>query len=435
MNPFKSYDIRGVYPTDINEEFAYKLGKAIAKFFKQDTIIIGRDCRISSPALTKSMIYGITDMGVNVVDAGLISTPVAGYISNKGNVVMITASHNPAEYNGFKVIGAGVKRIGYELGLNKIQDLMSENLEYGGQKGNVNQENYVEEYATEVLKKFGKVGSHKICIDTANGMGGLVIPKILDKTKIKYDLLYGEPDGTFPNHPGNPLLEKNTEELQHKIKKGDYDLGAAYDTDCDRIVFIDEKGNKIKSDYILALIFDHTDGCAVRTVSVSRIIDEIGRKNGKNVYESKVGYVNVQKTMKEHECEIGGEISGHFYFKEFYYIDSGDLALMRVLEIMNKTGRKISELIEKYKTRSKSEEVNIEVEDTEKSMDAIEKGLRGTVERIDGITITNELQGKQYWVNIRKSNTEPLIRINAEADDEKTLKNIMDKTIKLAKHL
>lgn len=434
--PFKSYDIRGTYPDEIDEEFAYKLGRAIVVHLEADKVAVGRDCRLSSPALTKSLIYGMTDQGADVIDLGMISTPMSYYASKDNHVVMVTASHNPAEYNGFKLTKKGVRKVGYETGYEDIEVLVRANrFPDAKRQGKVEPKDIIKGYCEKIREMTEDIEKLRVIFDVANGMGGIALPKLLEGYPIEYEIMYKEPDGHFPNHLGDPVKPENTAELQAKVLEGGYDIGIAYDTDCDRVIFIDEKGNRIKSDPILVLLAQErikNGDCVVKTVSVSRIVDDKVREIGGRVWQSKVGHVHVPKVMEEHGCKLAGEISGHFYFKDFWNVDCGDAAVMAVLSLLSRSGKKMSELIEPLMKYARSEEINITVEDQDKSLENIEKGFPDAqITKLDGLSV----DAGSLWFNIRKSNTEPLLRLNAEAANEEELEQGIKTVEKLAKHL
>jgi phosphomannomutase len=428
MGVFKSYDVRGIYPETINEELAYKIGRAVVLHLKSKKIAIGRDCRISSSALTKSLIYGITDQGADVINLGLVNTPCCYFASKNYDTIMVTASHNPPEYNGFKITKKGFEKIGFDTGLNKIQKLVEKgNFPESRRKGQLAPKNIIKDYVKKIrsLTKV-KIKPLKVLFDTGNGMGGLVVPELMKGLKIKYQILYKELDGNFPNHLADPVQPKNTAELQKKVVKGKYDLGVAYDADCDRVKFIDEKGNRIISAQALVLMANlMRSKKAVRTVSCSRIIDD----NIKKVYISPVGHVHVARVMKKYDCDIGTEISGHFFFKKYWYTDSGDAAVIMMLAVLSKYGKKLSELVAPLKKYATSQEINFKVKDQDKTLKKIEKAFsKAKISKIDGLSIDMG----EYWFNIRKSNTQPLIRLDAEAKTQKALKECIKKVKALA---
>jgi len=421
--PFKSYDVRGVYPDDINEELAYNVGRAAVAFLNAKTMIIGRDCRESSLALKKSAVYGITDQGCNVIDTGYCNTPMLYYASQKHHCMMITASHNPAQYNGIKITKQGVEPIGAPNGLAEIEKLArAKDFSAPKTRGELEEHDFLDEYVREVKRIVG--GTYKplkILIDAGNGMAGHVVPALMKDLPIKWELLYGELDGTFPNHIPNPAIAENTADLQQKVVSGGYDLGIAYDADCDRVFFIDEKGNRMRSEHALILFARHLmkkGDHMVYTINMSRIVKETLKQDGFICHVSKVGRTNLIQDMKKHKGIVAGEISGHFYFKDFTYADSGDIAALTMLVQLSNAGVPASELIAPFKKYATSEETNFEVDDKNKAMKRIEDAFDGKiVSRLDGLSI----DAGDYWFNVRLSNTENVVRLNLEAYTEEQL--------------
>lgn len=427
-SPFKSYDIRGVYPRDIDESFAYKLGRAMVLFAKSRMIAVGRDCRESSSPLTKSLIYGMTDQGADVIDLGLISTPMAYFAAREYDVVMVTASHNPKEYNGFKITRKGVIKIGLDSGLHELEQLiLDDNFPEAAKKGRVKPKDLFPEYAKAVLSvPVHPLKRLRILVDTANGMGGPIVRALLAQTSVDVEVMYEEPDGSFPNHEGNPLKEENTRELQQRIKDGKFDLGVAYDTDCDRVFFIDEQGDRIPPDYILILFADllfNENRRAVANVNCKRIVKEKIAEMEGEIFITKVGHANISRVMKEQDCVVGGEHSGHFYFKELQYADCADAALMCVLSIMSEKGH-LSKLVRDFDKYASIPEMNMEVKDKEKALDRVEQAFQGaSITKLDGLSV----DAGDFWFVLRKSGTESLLRLNAEALDDEALKEGVQK--------
>jgi phosphomannomutase len=420
---FRSFDIRGVYPNEINETLAYKAARAIATFLKTKKIVIGRDCRISSLALKKSAEYGLLDQGINVVDIGLCNTPMGYYCAQKNDVIMITASHNPAKYNGIKITRKGVEQIGSTNGLDKIERLTEkERFSEPTKRGKLSQKNFLEEYTKYVRKLVkGKYKKLKVLIDCGNGMAGHVVPELLKGLPVKYDLLYGEMDGTYPNHTPNPAISENTKELQKRVVRGKYDLGIAYDGDCDRVFFIDEKGRRVWPEYTLLLFAKELmkKGESMSyTANSSKIISEIAKENKWKAIQCKIGHTEVPISMKKNKGVLGGELSGHFYFKKFKYADSGDIAALLMMSILSKSGKKMSQLYSPFEKYVKTEEINLEVHDRKKAMARVRKSFgKHSVKCADGFAAN---LGK-YWFNFRISNTEPVVRLVVEANNKKDL--------------
>jgi len=429
---FRSFDIRGVYPSEVNEELAYKTGRASVLFFKAKTIVVGRDCRLSSLALKKSVVQGITDQGCNVIDIGLCSTPMLYFASFKNHAIMITASHNPAKYNGIKLIGKGFIQIGYKNGLNKIEKLVNkchfpESKKRGTSKGKANLSEYVKHIQGLVKGTYKPL---KVLIDCGNGMAGLVVPLLLSKLPIKATFLYGIMDGRFPNHVPNPAEAKNTKELQKRVK-GKYDFGIAYDADCDRALFIDDKGRRIPSVKSLLLFAKHfmkKGETVLYTVNSGSIAEEFIPKWGGLTRPVPVGHTEVQREMIKDKAILGAELSGHFFFKKFKYGDAGDLAALTMLSLMSQTNKKLSELIKPFEKYARSEEINFRVKNREAVKKRLEKKYKKhKIKSVDGICVKT----KDFWFNFRISNTQPVVRLVVEAENQKKLKNAIKEISKV----
>jgi len=420
---FRSFDIRGVYPNEIDETLAYKAARAITTFLRSKKIIVGRDCRTSSLALKKSAEYGILDQGANVIDIGLCNTPMGYYCAQKYDTIMITASHNPAKYNGIKITRKGVEQIGETNGLKQIEKLTEkEHFKTPNKKGTLAQQDILLNYVKYTRKLVnGKYKPLKVLIDCGNGMAGHVVPTLLKGLPIKYDLLYGKLDGTYPNHTPNPAIAENTLELQKQVKKGKYDLGIAYDGDCDRVFFIDEKGRRVWPEYSLLLFAKELmkkGGSLSYTSNSSRIIEDISKENKWKAVQCKIGHTEVPISMKKHRGTLGGELSGHFYFKKFKYADSGDIAALTMLSILSKSGKKMSALYAPFEKYVKTEEINTEVKDRNKTIRKIEKEFKKyRVKCVDGFAANMG----NYWFNFRISKTEPVVRLVVEAKNKKNL--------------
>lgn len=423
IKAFRSFDIRGTYPEEINETLAYIAARAAATFLKSKQLIIGRDCRNSSLALKKSAEYGLLDQGVNVIDIGLCSTPMTYFLAKKYDTIMITASHNPPNYNGIKITKNGVEQIGKINGLDKIEKL-AEKQQFTSPKkrGTLQKKDPLLAYAQHVRKIVkGKYKPLRALIDCGNAMAGYVAPKIFQGLPIKTNYIYQEINGNFPNHTPNPAIPKNTKELQRLVKKGKYDLGIAYDGDCDRVFFIDEKGKRVEPEHALLLFAKEIlkkGNHLSYTANSSRIIEDISKENGWKANQCKIGHTEVPISMKKHKGIIGGELSGHFYFKKFNYADSGDIAALTMLSILSKSGKKMSELTRPFKKYTKSEEMNFKVKNREQTMKNIQKTFaKHKIKCADGFAADTGT----YWLNFRISNTEPVVRLVVEAKNKKDL--------------
>ena len=423
MSVFKAYDIRGLYPSEINEETAYKAGRAAVIFLKAKKILVGRDCRTSSLPLKKSLVYGATDQGCDVIDTGYCNTPMCYFMAQKMHSLMITASHNPKEYNGIKITRKGVEPIGEHNGMKQVEKLATGcHFPDPKKRGNETSQNWLPAYVKEVRRiASGKYKPIKVLIDCGNGMAGHVVPALLKGLPIKYKLLYGEMDGTFPNHTPNPAVPENTADLQKEVVAGKYDLGIAYDADCDRVMFIDEKGRRIPSAFTLILFAQHLlkkGQNMIYSINMSRIISEKMKEAGIKAWPSVVGHTELPIAMKKHDGIVGGELTGHFYFKKFKYADSGDISALLMLSLLSQSGQKNSEMIRPFEKYATSEEINYKVTDKNAVMQKIEETYGKQISgRLDGVSI----DAGDYWFNVRLSKTENLVRLNCEATTRKKL--------------
>jgi len=431
-----AYDIRGVYPEKVNEKTAYNAGRAIPLFLKAKEVLVGRDCRVSSPALAKSLIYGLTDQGVNVRHIGYCTTPMTYWASKKISTLMVTASHNPAQYNGIKITRKGVEPIGEHNGLDTIEKLMNKcHFPEPKRRGIVTQRNVLADYVRDARKLVnGKYSPLRVLVDCGNGMAGYVVPTLLKGTKIRHDLLFGNMDGRFPNHTPNPAIPENTLHLERAMRKGDYDLGIAYDGDCDRVYFVDERGNRTRPEFALLLMARHfakKGDSLVYTVNCSRIAREAAAEMGLRAVPSPIGHTEIPLVMKKNNGAVGGEITGHFYFKKFNYADSGDIAALTVLSVLSQSGMKYSELVRQYERYSTSEELNFKVDDKQAVLKRVKDAHKGMkTSTLDGISIDAD----HYWFNMRISKTENYVRLNVEARNDAQLRKAIKKLSSLVQN-
>ncbi|MBN2455316.1 MAG: phosphomannomutase/phosphoglucomutase [Sedimentisphaerales bacterium] len=446
MDPtiFKAYDIRGIYPDQISEEDAWKIGYASAQFLRsmlhgyerglahRQAICVGRDMRTHSQAITTSLIAGMNATGANVIDIGMIDTPQMYFaINHLGSCggVQVTASHNPAKYNGFKISGLDARPVGIDTGMKDIQHLAMALLHTKGiAKGSVKQRDLTDEYKSHVLKFLKpKKRKLKIAVDASNGMAGKMIPAVFGKLPMEIIKLNFEHKGEFKHEP-NPLVEENLSELKRVVKKQKCDFGVCFDGDADRLMVVSEKGKPIACDLLTALMTPYFLSIAPKSAVVydlrsSRIVPEQIVKNGGTPRRERVGHAFMKKTMRDRRAIFGGELSGHFYYRDNYYADSGLITLVHLLNIINDTKVPISELIKPLKKYHSSGELNFEVEQKQAKMDELAKKYKdGEIDYLDGITV----QYKQWWFNCRPSNTEPLLRLNAEAKTKKMLTEKLD---------
>jgi phosphomannomutase len=421
-NIFKAYDIRGIYGENIDKDVAYKLGRSFVIFLKKrkPRIVIGRDYRISSPELFNYLKKGIMDQGGIVLDIGLSTTPMqyfaTCFLKGDGGV-MITASHNPKEYNGFKIVAKNASPIGEESGLKELKQIYDNLNDDLGKGGELIKKNISKDYIKYIVEDFKlKDFDFKIGIDTANSVSGILIDKIFSKTKCKIYHINKELDSGFKSHDPDPLLKKNLKQLVDLIKEKKLDLGIAFDGDGDRIVFLDENAEVISSDIVLALLGDVLGKTVLYDLRCSNIIPEIV---GEKAYKSRIGHSFIKKTMKEENIYIGGEYSGHFYLNKKYCFEAPFFVLFNLLEQMKLSSKKISEIVKPYKKYYHSGEINFKVENKDKIIKEIEKKYKdGKKIKIDGLRI----DFNDFWFLVRASNTEPVLRLIIEAKNKEILK-------------
>lgn len=444
MKAFKAYDIRGVYNRDFNKEDVYKVGFFLPRLLKTDKILVGRDARVSSPEIFEYLCKGINDAGAEVMDAGLTTTPMIYWGTGKfkfNGSVMITASHNPAEYNGLKVSGKEVKPIGYDTGLSDLQKMMeTEEMVVSQTKGKITALDFKAAYL-EFQKSYIKdISNLNIALDVSNGMAGLFIKDLLGDQPT---YIFDDIDGTFPNHEANPLVPENVVDLQNLVKETKADIGVIFDGDADRVMFVDENSRFISPDLMIALLGHHfleeaPKGTKVlQDIRTSKAVGEYLSQWGVDMHMWRVGRAFAAKKLKDIDGLFGGELAGHYYFKDFYYSDSGLLAAILILNIvaqMKREGKSLSQLIEEIEVYQNSGEINFKLEKKAEAMEAVKEHFFNQADPdafydFDGY----RLEYPDWWLNIRPSNTEPYLRFLAEAKTEEKLKEIVETSTQIIK--
>jgi phosphomannomutase len=435
---FKAYDVRATYPNPLNEETAWKVGHATAQFLKrsrqnipgdqrvkrEDTVVVGRDMRPHSPDLSKALIDGIRSVGLNVVDVGMIDTSFIYFAINHLDAVggvQTTASHNPINYNGFKISGPRARPIGQSSGLDDIKRIaMQLRVGQTGLKGGYEEIDLWGPYRTHVLKFLDLKRKVKVVVDGCNGMAGKMVPKVFDGVKnLEIIPLLFEITGTFTHDP-NPLVEANLAMLKEDMRRQRPDLGVCFDGDADRCIFLDEKERMIGCDLITALLArdflkrpENKGSTIVYDLRSSHVVQDEVKAAGGVPRRDRVGHAFMKKTLAETKGVFGGELSGHFYFRDNFYADSGAIAFARVLSVLSEQPGALGALIDPLKRYFQTGEVNFQVEDKDgKIRELADVYKNGNVDYLDGITV----QLKDWWFNVRKSNTEPLLRLNLEAN-------------------
>ena len=441
----KAYDIRGLVKDEVTPDFSFSLGVAFAKFLEIErepaTIVVGEDMRPSSAPLADAFSDGATSQGMDVIRIGLASTDMLYFASGKLNLpgVMFTASHNPAKYNGMKLCKSGARPIGQESGLVKIRQLIEEGVPMSNRPvGNVRKQELLNEYVDYLLARFPKntfkKQKLKVVIDAGNGMAGFTAPAVMERLNVELIPMYFELDGNFPNHEANPIEPENLKALQKKVKKEKADIGLAFDGDADRCFLIDENGDLVNPSALTGLIAvrelkANPGATIIYNLISSRAVAEVISENGGIALRSRVGHSYIKTLMAESGAVFGGEHSGHFYFGDFWRADSGMLAALYALAELMATSKSLSNLLEPYNRYFSSGEINSKVKDASKSIKLVKDKYQNKyqVDELDGLTVTAE----NWWFNLRPSNTEPLLRLNVEADTQKQMAEIRDTVLNL----
>ncbi len=440
INPglFKSYDVRGIYPSELNDDIAYRIGRYFVPLVNGKRIVVGRDMRPSGEKLCQALARGATESGADVTYIGMVSTDAlyfaVGQYGFDGGV-MITASHNPAEYNGMKFTRANAEAISLETGLATIRDrIVSGELPPAATKpGSITEKNVLDDFAEHCLSFVDrtKIKPFKIAIDAGNGMAGETVPHVFKALPCEVIPLYFELDGTFPNHPASPIEAENMIDLQAAVRKHGCDLGAAFDGDADRMFIVDEKGDLIDGSTVTLLVAlntlkKHPGAKILYNLINSRSVPEQIKAAGGIPIRSKVGHSIIKKTMREQDIVFGGEHSGHFYFKDNWYADSGMIALMECLEVFSESDKPVSEIIAPIDTRFRSGEINTHVDDVAGTLQRLQDHYKDAkIDHLDGVTI----EYPDWWLNVRPSNTEPLLRLNVEGDTKALMERHRDEAL------
>lgn len=433
MGVFKAYDIRGKYPGEIDEALAEKVGLAAATYLKAKKAVIGMDVRMSAPSVAKACAAGASRVCPSVSLLGVSTTPMLYFASASGGFdmgIMITASHNPPEYIGFKVCRDGAKPVGEATGLKDIEKL-AQNPPAAHGKGSIDSLSVVDAYARH-LQGFTRVARPlKLAIDTANGAVGVFFDRLTAGLPIQVDRLCFKPDGTFPNHEPDPLKDKNIQDLKKRIRETRVDFGAAFDGDGDRVILLDEKGERIPGDLVTCLLARSMLAQApgskiVYDLRSSWVVKEEVERAGGAAIRDRVGHAFIKETMRKNNAILGGELSGHYYFKDHFFADSGMMAFLRFGSLVSQETRPVSKIVGGLRRYSKSEEINFHVQDKAGALEAVLAAFPGgRVDRLDGVSA----EFSDFWFNLRPSNTEPLIRLNAEAKSAARLEEIKAKII------
>jgi phosphomannomutase len=426
---FKAYDVRGLYPDELDEALARRIGNAFAHFTGAQQLIVGHDMRPSSEPLSAAFIDGATLAGADVTDIGLCSTDVVYYAAGRLDApgAMFTASHNPAQYNGIKLCRAGAAPVGEQTGLTQIKEMVAAGVTSRGESGGrVEKRDLLDDFGRHV-RSFADTSvlrPLKVVADTANGMGGLVVPKVFEGLPFTLTVLYGDLDGTFPNHPADPIQPENLKDLQRAVLDLNADVGLAFDGDADRVFLVDDAGQPVSGSTTTAIvaagILDrHPGETVVHNLICSKAVPEIVREHGGVPVRTRVGHSFIKQVMAETGAIFGGEHSAHYYFRDNWRADSGSIAALLVLEQLCRADRPLSELRKPFERYAQSGEINTRVDDPAAVIERLAEAYASAgLDRLDGLTV----DAGEWWFNLRPSNTEPLLRLNLEAPDAASCK-------------
>jgi len=435
---FKAYDVRGVYGRDLDEEGAYAIGRAYVEEFEPRRIAVGRDMRLSSPAMARAVIDGAADGGADVLDLGMVGTEMVycavGALELDGGIE-VTASHNPKEYTGMKIVRRGALPVGGDSGLLEVRDRALHGFGEVKRRGDVREEDIWPAFVERVLSfvDVEALRPLRVVIDAANGMAGVMLPPVLERLPIDAVRCYFEPDGTFPNHEPNPLLPENREFIVRKTLEEGADLGVAFDGDADRCFFVDDTGEFVPGDFATALlaesILEKEPGAKViYDLRASWAVPETVERAGGVPLVNRVGHAYIKHRMRKEDAAFGGEVSGHYYFRDFSQADSGVVPFLLMLELISKKGQKLSEILAPYRERYFiTGELNTPVADVPLKLQELKEHYKGEGElsHLDGLS----LDAADWHMNVRPSNTEPLLRLNLEARSRELMERKRDEVL------
>jgi phosphomannomutase len=437
---FKAYDVRGIYPDELDEDGAYAIGRALVEEVGPRKIAVGRDMRTSSPAMADAFARGAAEAGADVVDLGLVGTEMVyfavGDLELDGGA-MVTASHNPKEYTGMKLVRAGALPIGGESGLFDIRDRAQSDpaLSPGRTPGHVEKHDVWPSYVERVLSfvDVEAIQPLRIVIDAANGMAGAMLPPVLERLPVDAVRCFFEPDGTFPNHEPNPLLPENREFIVGKTLEEGADFGVAFDGDADRCFFVDDTGEFVPGDFVTALLAEsllekEPGAKIIYDLRASWAVPETVERAGGVPLVNRVGHAFIKHRMREEGAAFGGEVSGHYYFREFSQADSGVVPFLLMLELVSKRGKKLTQILAEYRGRYfLTGELNTPVTDVDSKLQELQErfGGEGDVSHLDGISV----DASDWHMNVRPSNTEPLLRLNLEARSPELMERKRDEVL------
>lgn len=428
VNPkiFKAYDIRGTYPDEINEDAAYRVGRSFVRFLGAKKIAVGRDVRKSSPSLFEKIIEGVIDEGSDVIDIGICNTPMLNFTIVFGGLdggIMVSASHNPPEYNAFKVMKKKAVPLHENSGIKEIEKIANSDFENRLTKGNIIKKDILPDYLSHISVFTKDIKNLKVVCDYGNGVGAISAKPIFDKLPIEVIHLFPIPDGRFPNHLANPQELDNLKTLQGKVISENADLGIFFDGDADRSTLVDENGKIILPDLEIAVLAEeelkkYPGEKVCYDLRFSKVVGEVIKKLDGYTKMMRVGSPFYKEELIENGGILAGELSGHIFFKDNYYLDDGLFAAVKIMSILSKTGKKISELVKPLRKYYQTEEINLEVDNADKVLAKIRETYKdGESIELDGVYI----KYPNWWFSLRKSNTEPIVRLRIEADTKNIL--------------
>jgi phosphomannomutase len=435
---FKAYDVRGIYGEDLDEDGAYAIGRAYVEEFASQRIAIGRDMRVHAPAMAAAVVRGAVDAGADVLDIGMVGTEMlyftVGELGLDGGIA-VTASHNPKEYTGMKIVRGGALPVGGESGLLQVRDRALAGFGEARGGGTVEELDVYPRFVERVLSfvDVDAIRPLRVVIDAANGMAGAMLPPVLERLPIDAVRYYFEPDGTFPNHEPNPLLPENREFVIRATREEHADLGVAYDGDADRCFFVDDGGEFVPGDFVTALLAEsilakEPGGKVIYDLRASWAVPETIRQAGGEPLMNRVGHAFIKHRMRQEDAVFGGEVSAHYYFRDFSQADSGVVPFLLMLELISKKGAPLSEVLRPFREQYFiTGELNTPVADVDAKLRELEErfGREGTVSHLDGVSV--EADGWHF--NVRPSNTEPLIRLNLEARSRELMERKRDEVL------
>lgn len=439
---FKAYDVRGIHPTEIDEDGAYAIGRAYVEHFEPRAIAVGRDMRLAAPTMAAAVIEGAADGGADVADLGMAGTEMVyhavGSLGLDGGIC-VTASHNPKEYTGMKIVRRGALPVGGDSGLEDVRRGAEAGFGPVKRRGEIRQEDVWPSYVDKVLSfiDVGALRPLKVVIDAANGMAGVMLPPVLERLPgIEVVRCYFEPDGTFPNHEPNPLLPENREFIERTTREEGADLGVAFDGDADRCFFVDDTGEFIPGDFVTALLAEtmltrDPGGKVIYDVRASRVVPRTIEEAEGVALINRVGHAFIKHRMRKDDAVFGGEVSAHYYFRDFHQADTGVVPFLLMLELLSKRGRKASEILAAFRARYfLTGEINTPVADVALKLQQLKERYAaegGRISHLDGISVDFD----DWHFNVRPSNTEPLLRLNLEAFSEAELERRRDEVLAL----